>query len=318
LNNPFSLQKKDEGMLSLDIVWDDLPRRRDASRVSAQLALPPILTWQTAQALLNQFQQGKGRAEVSLDLGISTCQVILQPQGVLLPDGQQLTWEALRQIGESKTTCYRIEQNRPHPLRAIGQNTNLTISLMPTSAAPTLLIGGLPMHRIKDIDPWQDTHRKLKAAGGAYGAILDTATGLGYTAILAAKTAQEVLTIEIEPAVLEIARQNPWSLELFANPRIRSLIGDAFEVIQELPDCHFSLILHDPPTFSLAGELYSSEFYRQCVRVLRKRGRMFHYLGDLQSKMGAGLLRGVTQRLLEAGFSRVLRKPQAFGVLAIK
>jgi hypothetical protein len=45
---------------------------------------------------------------------------------------------------------------------------------------------------------------------------------------------------------------------------------------------------------------------------------MFHYIGDLQSKMGAGLLRGVTRRLLEAGFSRVLRKPQAFGVLAIK
>jgi len=305
-------------MLSLDLVWDDLPRRRDSSRQMSPLTQPPILTWQIAQALLHQFQQGKERAEVSLDLGISTCQVSLQPQGVLLPDGQQLDWEVLRQIGENKTTCYRIEQNIPHPLRLIGQSSDLTIGLMPTNAAPALLLGGLPMHRIKDIDPWQDTQRKLKAAGGAYGAILDTATGLGYTAIQAAKTAQEVLTIEIEPAVIEIARQNPWSKELFENPRIRLVIGDVFEVIQDLPGNHFSLILHDPPTFSLAGELYSSEFYRHCVRVLRERGRMFHYIGDLQSKMGAGLLRGVIRRLLEAGFSRVIRKPQAFGVLAIK
>ncbi|PWH18802.1 MAG: spermine synthase [Anaerolineae bacterium] len=277
-----------------------------------------MLTWQTAQALLDQFQQGKSQAEVSLDLGISTCPVILQPQGILLPDGQHLTWEELQQISESQTTCYQIEQNKPHPIRAIGQASDLPLNLMPTSAAPTLLLGGLPMHRIKDIDPWQDTQRKLKASGGAYGAVLDTATGLGYTAILAAKTAQEVLTIEIEPAVLEIARQNPWSRELFENPKIRSILGDAFEVIQTLPSNHFSLILHDPPTFSLAGELYSGEFYRQCVRVLRARGRMFHYIGDLQSKLGAGLLRSVTRRLLEAGFSRVLRKPYAFGVLAIK
>ncbi|MFN3309598.1 MAG: spermine synthase, partial [Anaerolineales bacterium] len=61
-----------------------------------------------------------------------------------------------------------------------------------------------------------------------------------------------------------------------------------------------------------------SAFYRHCFRVLRQRGRMFHYIGDLQSRMGAGLLRSVTRRLLEAGFSRVIRKPQAFGVLALK
>lgn len=305
-------------MLTLDFVWDDPPKRLDTKTQAPQLKYLPILSAVQARTLLDQFKRGKNQAEISLDLGISISQVILQPQGVCLPDGQQLDWEAIRQISESDTICYRIEQNTPHPIRVEGQSSALIVSLMPTAGAPTLLIGGLPMHRIKEIDPWQDTLRKLKAAGGAYGMVLDTATGLGYTALQAAKTAQEVLTIEVEPAVIEIARQNPWSRELFENPKIRSLIGDAFEVIQELPDSRFSLILHDPPAFSLAGELYSTEFYRQCVRVLRERGRMFHYIGDLQSKMGAGVLRGVTRRLLEAGFGRVIRKPQAFGVLAVK
>lgn len=304
-------------MLSIDQLWDDPPTRSPVHQ-PGQLTFPPLLSWVQACHLRDQFQRGKDRAEVSLDLGLSKVQVKLNPVGVILPDGQQLAWETIRQLETAENTCYRIEGNTPHPIRAMGKSAERSYSLMPTRGAPTLLIGGLPMHRIKDLDPWEDTRRKLKAAGGAYGAVLDTATGLGYTAIQAAKTAQEVLTIEIEPAVIEIARQNPWSRELFENPKIRSLIGDAFQVIQELPDRHFSLILHDPPTFSLAGELYSSEFYRHCFRVLRQRGRMFHYIGDLESKMGAGVLRGVTRRLVEAGFSRVVRKPQAFGVLAIK
>ncbi len=305
-------------MLSLDLVWDDLPKRSDTKTQLPQAPSLPILSAAQSRTLLDALKQGKERVEVSLDLGISLSQILLLPQGIVLPDGQQLDWEAIRQISAAETVCYRIERNTPQPIRTIGQRSNLILSLMPTSGAPTLLIGGFPMHRIKEIDPWEDTRRKLKAAGGAYGAVLDTATGLGYTAIQAAKTAQEVLTIEIEAAVIEIARQNPWSRAMFENPNIRLVIGDAFEVIQELPDSHFSLILHDPPTFSLAGELYSSAFYRHCFRVLRQRGRMFHYIGDLQSRMGASLLRSVTRRLLEAGFGRVIRKPQAFGVLALK
>ncbi|MCX8062741.1 MAG: methyltransferase [Anaerolineales bacterium] len=304
-------------MLSLDLLWDDPPKQPQAQH-SLQSAHPPILSYIQARNLLDQFKQGRHRVEISLDLGLNTASVVLHPEGVSLPDGQLLGWDAVRQISEAETICYRIEGNIAYPIRAFGYDESRMVSLMPTKGAPTLLIGGLPMHRIKEVDPWEDTRRKLKAAGGAFGFVLDTATGLGYTAIQAAKTAHEVLTIEIEPAVIEIARQNPWSRELFANPKIHSLIGDTFEVIQDQPSNHFSLILHDPPMFSLAGELYSTEFYRQCVRILREKGRMFHYIGDLQSKMGAGVLRGVTRRLLEAGFSRVLRKPQAFGVLAIK
>ncbi|MCS6906933.1 MAG: methyltransferase domain-containing protein [Anaerolineales bacterium] len=300
-----------------EVFGSDLPKRLDGPPV-APLGEPPLLSYVQARSLLEQFRQGKSEAEVSLDLGLSTARVLLRPEGVILPDGQNLDWDCVKQIAESEKVCYRVEQNRPHPIRAMGQHSNWILSLMPTSGAPTLLVNGLPMHRIKDIEPWEDTRRKLRAAGGAQGLVLDTATGLGYTAILAARTAQEVLTVEIEAAVLKIARQNPWSMELFTNPRIRSLLGDSLEVIRKLPDGQFSLILHDPPTFQLAGELYSAEFYRECFRVLRPNGRMFHYVGDPQSKLGAGILRGVTRRLLEAGFRQVIRKPQAFGVLAIK
>jgi hypothetical protein len=124
--------------------------------------------------------------------------------------------------------------------------------------------------------------------------------------------------VERDEEVLQIARQNPWSRELFENPRITQIVGDAYEEITHFGDGEFRLIIHDPPAFSLAGELYSAEFYRQAWRVLNQKGKMFHYIGDPASKMGAGVTRGVIRRLKEAGFSRIVHQPEAFGVLAMK
>jgi hypothetical protein len=41
-------------------------------------------------------------------------------------------------------------------------------------------------------------------------------------------------------------------------------------------------------------------------------------VGDLKSRSGRNVVKGVARRLQEAGFSKVVRKPQAFGVVAYK
>jgi hypothetical protein len=174
------------------------------------------------------------------------------------------------------------------------------------------------MHRVQDITPDQDTLRKVRTIAPLGGRVLDTCTGLGYTSIEAAKTAEEVVTVELDPSVLDVARLNPWSQKLFESPKIQQIIGDTVEVIQTFEKETFARILHDPPMLSLAGELYSAEFYRHLVRVLRTRGRVFHYIGDPDSRSGRNTARGVVRRLQEAGFSRVIRKPAAFGVVAYK
>lgn len=172
------------------------------------------------------------------------------------------------------------------------------------------------MHRIKNTNPWADTESKVQAAAPIRGHVLDTATGLGYTAILAARQAEQLTTIELDPAAIEIARQNPWSQELFTNPKINQLIGDAVELLPTLPDREFSVILHDPPTKQFAGELYSLAFYQQLLRVLAPKGRLFHYIGDPSSGLGSSMTAGVIRRLHEAGFTHVTRHPEAFGVTA--
>jgi predicted methyltransferase len=111
---------------------------------------------------------------------------------------------------------------------------------------------------------------------------------------------------------------NPWSAALFETPKITQLIGDSFDLVQQFDDGAFSRIVHDPPMFNLAGELYSAEFYRHLYRVLARNGRLFHYVGNPDSPSGSRVTRGVVRRLQEAGFTHVRRRPDAFGVLAQK
>jgi predicted methyltransferase len=80
----------------------------------------------------------------------------------------------------------------------------------------------------------------------------------------------------------------------------------------------FMRVIHDPPAFSLAGDLYSGEFYRELYRVMRNRSLLFHYIGDPESKSGRSMTAGVIRRLEQAGFRQVRRVPRAFGVIAVK
>jgi predicted methyltransferase len=279
---------------------------------------PIVLSHIQVEPLLKARQQGQTSIELSPDLGLTTVTVMLTPEGVQFPNGERLDWHSIEKISKTEVNCYVLEDDTIRPIQVFSEYTNRVCSLMPTKGAPSMLIAGFVMHRIKDIDPMQDTLRKIAAISPIVARVLDTATGLGYTAIEAAKTADEVVTIELDPGVQEIARLNPWSQALFYTPKIRQIMGDAYEVVQTFEDGSFSRIIHDPPTFSLAGELYSGAIYRQLFRVLNRGGRLFHYIGDPNSKASGGITKGALKRLQEAGFARVVRKPEAYGVVAYK
>jgi uncharacterized protein len=279
-----------------------------------------ILSHYQIRPVLQAKRAGKTEVEISLDLGISTSRSEITPEFLLFPDfpSSHITWDDAEKIMRNENACYVLQNNTIEKIQTFSEFTNRAYSLYPTASAPTMLVAGFPMHRIKDSDPHRDTLSKVKTLAPFTGNVLDTATGLGYTAIEAAKTAHHVITIEIDPAAQEIARQNPWSRDLFDNPKIEQRIGDGFEIVPTFADNSFDRILHDPPTMSLAGDLYSLEFYRELYRVLKRGGKLFHYIGDPESKFGANITRGVSERLKHAGFKRVESKPQAFGVVGVK
>jgi predicted methyltransferase len=277
-----------------------------------------VLAHLQASALLDARRRGMAMVALSLDLGLSVAEVALGDSGVALPDGQMLAWVDVQAIVEGEPICFVVEDNAARKIHRFSSTFNRTYSLMATAGAPTIINAGFTMHRIVGIDPRQDTERKIRALGTPRGRVLDTCTGLGYTAIAAARTAGRVLTIELDPLVMEIARLNPYSRPLFQDPRIESQIGDVAEVIASIPDEQFTQVIHDPPTLSLAGELYGGAFYWELFRVLRHGGTMFHYVGNLESKGGATVAKGVQRRLRESGFTRVTPRPEAFGFTASK
>jgi len=277
-----------------------------------------ILSYIQTRPLLEARKRGQAVVETSPDLGISNTSVTLSTEGVSFATGEWLDWASVEKISKSEVNCYSINAQGMQSVQTFSQATNRLCSLMPTRGAPSMLIAGFVMHRIKDIDPWQHAQRMIAAIAPLTGSVLDTATGLGYTAILAARAAEGVTTIELDPGVLAIAQLNPWSQELFTNPQITRVMGDACEVVPTFAGERFDRIVHDPPTFALAGELYSGAFYRELYRVLKRGGRLFHYVGDPNSKASGSITRGVMRRLQEADFSRVVGRAEAYGVLAYK
>lgn len=277
--------------------------------VLSHLSIAPILEGRAA---------GKGAVTTSLDLNKSRAEVRLDTQGVAFPGGQRIRWNDVEEIRRNDATCFLVRGNALERIQFYSDKTHRFYSLLATDRAPTMLVAGFPMHRIKNIDPEEDTRRKIETVKPVFGRVLDTTTGLGYTAIRASRTADHVTTVEIDPTALEVARRNPWSQELFDNPKIRQVIGDSFKVVPTFEDESFTRIFHDPPTFKLAGQLYSGEFYRELYRVLRRGGRLFHYIGDLESALGSTVAKGAVRRLQESGFTKVVRMPEAFALVAYK
>ncbi|MEA3327096.1 MAG: spermine synthase [Chloroflexota bacterium] len=254
---------------------------------------------------------------LSTDLGRSYVQIYKTKSGWELQNGEILTYSQVQAINQDENSCYVLRDGKLEKVGLYSERTNRYYSLMPTETAPTMLISGIPMHRIKGITPVEDTDQKIKALGKPYGTILDTSTGLGYTAIQAAKSASKVITVEFDPIVLSICRLNPWSGELFGNPKIFQLIGDSWDIVNIFPEGSFNAIIHDPPTLTLAGHLYSQSIYDNFYRILKDNGHLFHYIGNPDSRSGSSTSRGVVKRLQRAGF-RVIPKPQAYGVVARK
>lgn len=174
---------------------------------------------------------------------------------------------------------------------------------MPTDwGAPTFEIDGIKMLPTAQVSPYADAERKVGLITPRGKVILDTCGGLGYFAAWCiAGQAKQVLSYEKNPDVIWLRSLNPWSPE--AGTVLKLTQGDITQEIEKLPAASVDAILHDPPRFGIAGELYSQVFYDQLARVIRRRGKLFHYTGS-PNKLTSGrdVPDEVTKRLQRAGF----------------
>ena len=183
---------------------------------------------------------------------------------------------------------------------------------------PTFEIDGIKMLPTARESPLDDARRKVALVGPAGKRVLDTCGGLGYFAACCLEAGvASVQSFEKNPDVLWLRTLNPWSPDPAASGgRLRLAHGDVSLEVANLPDAAFDAILHDPPRFGIAGELYSLAFYVQLARVLGRGGRLFHYTGaPNRLTSGRAVPREVAKRLEQAGFRAELALD---GVLATR
>jgi len=189
------------------------------------------------------------------------------------------------------------------------------IKLVPTQwGPPTFEIDGIKMLPTAQVSPYADAERKVGLIRPAGKTILDTCGGLGYFAAWCLQMkAARVHSFEKNPDVLWLRTLNPWSA---AEGDVLTLeSADVSQAISGLAERSFDAVLHDPPRFGTAGELYSQTFYDQIARVLKPRGVLFHYTGSPNKlTTGRDVPNEVSKRLRKAGMTTKLEGDGIFAV----
>ncbi|BBB29496.1 class I SAM-dependent methyltransferase [Neptunomonas japonica] len=271
---------------------------------------------ENAKQALAALAKGLASVELSTDLNLSQQRFSLNEQGLILDEDNQLSIDELKYIAKKKQKIFLCCDGEFDPLE---DRSSGYYKLVPTAGSPLLEISGVKMHISKGTDPFKSASEMAQQAVHSGDKVLDCCSGLGYAAIAAHRLgAREVISIELSPEVMGLRAQNPWSNDL-GNEGITQLKGSSYELIDTMPSNSFDAVIHDPPRFSLAGELYSEEFYSQIFRVLRRNGRLFHYTGNPHLlRKGSGFVDGVIRRLKAAGFKKIEKIDHLMGVSAQK
>ena len=269
--------------------------------------MTPLLTLPVHEALHAAARAHAKTLDCSLDLDRSRTTVDLDETG--------WQWQGARYPFLSVCKPRTIYYWTGTAFEPAARFTSSLIKLVPTEwGTPTFEIDGIKMLVSEKISPWADAERKVALIQPQGKRVLDTCGGLGYFAAWCLQgRASQVLSFEKNPSVMWLRTLNPWSPA--EDERLTLEQGDVAKEIEKLPDASFDAALHDPPRFGIAGELYSQAFYDQLARVVRRKGRLFHYTGS-PNKLTSGrdVANEVAGRLRRAGFSTEVSGDGVVGV----
>jgi uncharacterized protein len=258
--------------------------------------LAPLWTLKVHETLRAAVAAGASSIECSLDLDRSTTTVEVGDAGWTWK-GQRFPWlESCKD-----RTIYHWNGDAFQP---VARFTTSLVKLVPTQwGPPTFEINGIKMLPTAQVSPYADAERKVGLIQPRGKVVLDTCGGLGYFAAWCLQgQAKHVLSYEKNPDVIWLRSLNPWSPGI--DSRLTLKEGDIAAQIAALPDESVDAILHDPPRFGIAGELYSQAFYEQLARVIKRKGRLFHYTGTPNKLTSArDVPNEVAKRLRNAGFA---------------
>ncbi|MGE7136760.1 class I SAM-dependent methyltransferase [Luteibacter sp. NPDC031894] len=264
----------------------------------------PLLTRDLAEELLAARDGGAAEWTGSLDLGRTTGSAALGPLG--------WRWREREYPYPARLKDRTIHYWDGEDFVAVSRFSGSLIKLVPTSwGAPTFEIDGIKMLPTAKESPIEDARCKVALIEPRGKSVLDTCGGLGYFAACCMEAGvARVQSFEKNADVLWLRTLNPWSPDPddpASGGRLTLTHADVSQAIAGIADASMDALLHDPPRFGIAGELYSQVFYEQLARVLRRGGRLFHYTGS-PNKLTSGrdVPREVARRLEKSGFKAEL------------
>ena len=254
----------------------------------------PILTHKSLIEIKEALSQNQHEVELSLDLGLSKEKIQLDPihHTFTIHETEEVDFPS--SFNESVKICYFILDKHIYPLKLFSDVSNFYYKLVPTSWRPILRISATPMHKKPFLDAIESAQ--------LHGFILDSGTGLGYSAIIACKTATRVITIEWDETVIDIASYNPHSRTLFESPIIDLRINDITEEIFTFDDNYFDSIIQDGGMPKSSGNFFSLDHCKQLHRVLKPGGELLFYLPQHGKSKGRDFGGEHLERLKRAGF----------------
>nr|WP_028081266.1 methyltransferase [Solimonas soli] len=270
----------------------------------------PLLTAQVHAAIAAARAAGRATLGVSLDLGRSQATIRLDAAG-WHHEGRAYP---LPEVCKERTIYYWTGE----AFAPVARYANALIKLVPTEwGAPTFEIDGIKMLPTARVSPYADAERKVGLIAPRGKIVLDCCGGLGYFADGCLRGgAQRILSFEKNADVIWLRTLNPWSPDHTVPGALTLTHGDVIEGIGAMADASVDAILHDPPRFGIAGELYAQAFYDQLARVLKNGGRLFHYTGTPNKLTSRRDVPGeVAARLQRAGFATEFNGD---GVVAVK
>ena len=270
----------------------------------------PLLTLPLHDALLDAAKNGAPTLQCSLDLHRSITTVDI--------GATHWSWDGQRFPYPDQCKQRTIYFWDGAAFQVAARFANSLIKLVPTEwGPPTFEIDGIKMLPTARVSPFADAERKVALIEPRGKVILDTCGGLGYFAQWCLRGgATQIQSYEKNPDVIWLRSLNPWSPAANqTDHRLTLMHGDIALQIPTLPAGCFDAVLHDPPRFGIAGELYSQTFYHQLARVLKRQGRLFHYTGTPNKiSRGRDLPSEVAARLRRAGFAVSLQGDGLLGV----
>ena len=214
----------------------------------------PLLTLRVQEELQAAMRSGVSRVACSLDLERTQSVVEVDEAGWSC-EGRRFPY--LERCKDR--TIYYWSNDGWLPASRFG---TALIKLVPTEwGPPTFEIDGIKMLPTAKVSPYADAERKVALIQPRGKAILDTCGGLGYFAAWCLQGgAAQILSFEKNPDVVWLRSLNPWSPA--SGGALQLTQGDIVERIADLPAASVDAILHDPPRFGIAGELYSQVVLR--------------------------------------------------------